>query len=744
MRETESLREYIKLRTEPETLQEHQYYRKLPGEARHRWFYQEFGNYVGFFLALILFTVHHTGAIIFFTLSWLCNKRKLYTTAGKLKKPRHVGTRAHYEELQLVPTKDLRAEVYAVTQITPRDDNYIPCETMDSIEKLIRETSFYSMATSVAKSMQFDQTPVPVEGVLPFNKIGFAGPYGERIVERGRPIRDALPGETTPIIFDIDEIPFSVIGQNGFAGLVELDMRYAILSSIIYIVQCQDFHEFRPFSEEELSKIKTVHDITDEIALRMWNNYIWESNHIPEVHNYSMLHITYNLAARDFTKEIMTIYNATGKIPRQPPNYRPFYFARKFYFNLNATFMEVLSNYIDYTFMLNKTRNRNIHILEMAMDDVIDIFWFTVVLQFRSLKPHPRFYLSSGVHRVLKSMLKRISMMQYKTHKYLEVTRRREGKPNFNLNLDIDDADEVFNIAENYWDVESENTTNICPLTENYICNTNIRVNETVSTPCFCAIVNKDDAKVSLDYFADSVCVSDVELPEHNWITLSINSVVPSKYLLHRDMGPRFVELLVLTLVNVTKLPGHFRSPTLNPVVITRIHCAPSTHTFTIQFTLLTEKYSFETITHDEGLEPNYLLLSPQRFWEEVEAQHTLNDLENIFGVKVAKYGVVKSLSNLTLPNQDMDFIYLEKSDYFQCRLPEVDTRWELLQHVALTTHCPLYHNLFWRHFTVTFTATFGLIFLGVGTMALNCRKYAWMVTFGLMRKFPRLHVTKN
>lgn len=97
-------------------------------------------------------------------------------------------------------------------------------ERAEDLERLIRESTF-----TPQKPHSVEQTPSQVEGVIPFSKIGIPGPHGERIIERSKTIRDPLPNEKPPLVFDIDSIPKEVLGNNGFLEFERLTAKETVI-----------------------------------------------------------------------------------------------------------------------------------------------------------------------------------------------------------------------------------------------------------------------------------------------------------------------------------------------------------------------------------------------------------------------------------------------------------------------------------------------------------------------------------
>uniref|UniRef100_A0AC35FMG1 Uncharacterized protein n=1 Tax=Panagrolaimus sp. PS1159 TaxID=55785 RepID=A0AC35FMG1_9BILA len=80
------------------------------------------------------------------------------------------------------------------------------------------------------KSEQEEKPECVVEGIIPFNLVGICGPYGERIIDRSIPLREPLPEEKPPIVYNIEEIPKHLItDKQGFFGLIELAKKETVI-----------------------------------------------------------------------------------------------------------------------------------------------------------------------------------------------------------------------------------------------------------------------------------------------------------------------------------------------------------------------------------------------------------------------------------------------------------------------------------------------------------------------------------
>ncbi|KAE9555122.1 hypothetical protein FO519_001697 [Halicephalobus sp. NKZ332] len=122
-----------------------------------------------------------------------------------------------------------------------------------------------------------------------------------------------------------------------------------------------------------------------------------------------------------------------------------------------------------------------------ALENPVDVFWFIVLIE-RELLVYDNEQLEVYLMRFF---LKRIAMLNYETHEYIDNLVRKLSKPQYHPITGSKEAieKEIFLQAGDYWETYSDNVTNICPITENYLCNTNLDLDTTEASPCYCAIV---------------------------------------------------------------------------------------------------------------------------------------------------------------------------------------------------------------------------------------------------------------
>ena len=121
----------------------------------------------------------------------------------------------------MIPSRDISQMISLATDYTPVTE---ATERAEDLERLIGESTF-----TLQKPNSVIQISSQVEGVIPFSKIGIPGPHGERIVERSKIIRDPLPDEKPPLIYDIDSIPKEVLGNSGFLEFERLTARETVI-----------------------------------------------------------------------------------------------------------------------------------------------------------------------------------------------------------------------------------------------------------------------------------------------------------------------------------------------------------------------------------------------------------------------------------------------------------------------------------------------------------------------------------
>ena len=130
----------------------------------------------------------------------------------------------YYEELEQLPAHQVQ-QLLEMTQ--------------SKTEETIVDAAEKEFENLLKKGINEQQQPIPkvtkassgiVEGIIPFHLVGIPGPYGERIIDRAKPLREPLPGEKAPIVFDIDELPEHLVAeQQGFFGLVTLAKKETVI-----------------------------------------------------------------------------------------------------------------------------------------------------------------------------------------------------------------------------------------------------------------------------------------------------------------------------------------------------------------------------------------------------------------------------------------------------------------------------------------------------------------------------------
>uniref|UniRef100_A0A914ZBI5 Uncharacterized protein n=1 Tax=Panagrolaimus superbus TaxID=310955 RepID=A0A914ZBI5_9BILA len=452
-----------------------------------------------------------------------------------------------------------------------------------------------------------------VEGIIPFKYVGICGPYGERIVDRAIPLRDPLPNEKPPIVYDIEEIPKHLIAdKQGFFGLIEL-------------------------AKKEIVIIKT--DRTADGHLKgYYGGRITENIYYPlEIHD-NMVHMGYKHLFKQWNQSIFDFYEKYHFLPRVPEHRKQPQYLKYRYFDPNKTFYENLDFFLIDTFFQRESRNGADVLL---IKDLSEVFWTAVLLERRILI-YTFHNETIEFKRKLQiySFVKRMTIFYYPAHREADRYFDRYGKPQINLLPEImPPVHDIYIPAEDFFELYEYNYTNICPITDNYLCNTFVPLHESEGMPCYCALIEPFDTDPRYEW--DEGCIRRSEFVENlQYISLTISSFIPNELVPSNAHGLLFAELITVALVNATILPGAFQPKFLhfNPTVIFRLHCSSLMQEFTIQFGIITRKF---TIADDNIYETDYLFLSPKRFWEEVEDQNTLQYLENM-GIKIVRYGIVR------------------------------------------------------------------------------------------------------
>ena len=221
-------------------------------------------------------------------------------------------------------------------------------------------------------------------------------------------------------------------------------------------------------------------EMPDHVVLQLWENYTsYFKDHFTPTN--SVLHDAFLITLNNWNNSIYQYYFENGSLPRIPDNYRPRYLDSDFH-NSSEPFLDLMARYIQKH--INKlTFNPPYATIESS----IDVFWVIVLLE-REVSNCENSEVD--IYNV-KTFLKRISMATYETHEHLDNLIRKVKKPQYRPMTEPqeDTKDELFLQAREDWEVYSKDTTNICPITENYLCNTNLDLNTTEGYPCYCAII---------------------------------------------------------------------------------------------------------------------------------------------------------------------------------------------------------------------------------------------------------------
>ena len=174
----------------------------------------------------------------------------------------------------------------------------------------------------------------------------------------------------------------------------------------------------------------------------------------------------------------------------------------------------------------------------------------------------------------------------------------------------------------------------------------------------------------------------------------------------------------------------------MNPVVFLRMHCNQLGDRFTVQFLLVTRRF---TKSEDGSIRNDPIYLSPFRLWEEIDTQSIFTNVQEM-GVQVLEYGNVQELISLDEANRDYSPKYITtRDDVSSCRLPESDSKWKIFQFVIFWSDCQALYFAFWEQFFLFFLITcFSCIFLIIIFMLFS-RKYRSIMSFGYVKPFPPL-----
>uniref|UniRef100_A0AC34FC61 Uncharacterized protein n=1 Tax=Panagrolaimus sp. ES5 TaxID=591445 RepID=A0AC34FC61_9BILA len=606
---------------------------------RQKWIYEYYGRIAGLILAIFMAFAHHFFAFAYATIVWYIRRRRDIRYSTKIFAPIPIKNK-YYEELEHI-NFDKATKLMEIMESETKET------FMDEDEKEFNKLITRGITMQLEDDAQNkdenqeqkeEKSECIVEGIIPFKFVGICGPYGERIVDRAIPLREPLPDEKPPIVYDIEEVPKHLItDKQGFFGLIEL-------------------------AKKEIVIIKT--DRTADGHLKGYYG-----GRISEKTHDNMVHMGYKHLFQQWNQSIFDFYEKNHFLPRVPSYRKQPVYLKYRQFDPNKTFYENLDFFLTDTFFHRESRNGADVLL---IQDLSEVFWTAVLLERRMLS-----YTFSDEKIELKrkiqiySFVKRMTIFYYPAHREADRHFDRYGKPRINNLPDIPPPiHDIFVPAEDFFETYEYNYTNICPIADNYLCNTFVPLHESEGTPCYCALIEPFDTDPRYEW--DEGCIRRSEFVENlQYISLTISSFIPNELVPSNAQGLLFSELITVALVNATTLPGAFQPQFLhfNPTVVFRLHCSSLMQEFTIQFGIITRKF---TTADDNDYETDYLYLSPKRFWEEVEDQNTLQFLENM-GINIIRYGIVDNLTDINEPNMESSYQY--PKDY--------ESEEQLLQHIS-------------------------------------------------------------
>lgn len=237
----------------------------------------------------------------------------------------------------------------------------------------------------------------------------------------------------------------------------------------------------------DLESIRVPSNISDETALKLWNDYINIFDEFLAPPKETFMQSIYLEKVREWNNTIYDIYNQTGKLPRLKHHYRPGWL----YYTLHKRPDHVLDlaaeDLEERPYQLGRS------VIDAAVEHLYDIFWRVVLLE-RFLITSTK--IRSSMVRSMRQWLKKVIGMQYNTRvlvdaKFAEISRPKgyvESREKFKNIIDV--PQEIPLSAGDFWEEFPENFINICPIINNHVCNTLIELKKSEGAPCWCAIVN--------------------------------------------------------------------------------------------------------------------------------------------------------------------------------------------------------------------------------------------------------------
>uniref|UniRef100_A0AC35FMA9 Uncharacterized protein n=1 Tax=Panagrolaimus sp. PS1159 TaxID=55785 RepID=A0AC35FMA9_9BILA len=446
-----------------------------------------------------------------------------------------------------------------------------------------------------------------------------------------------------------------------------------------------------------------------------------------------MVHAGYKYLLQQWNQSIYEFYEKYHFLPRVPEYRKRPHYLKTRYYNANKTYYENLDLFIKKYFfdIPDSGMGRDVFLIK----DLSEVFW-TAVLSERRLMFYTFYNSAEEIKRKkqIYSFLKRMTIFYYPAHRESDRHFDRYGKPRINHLTDITPPDhDIFLPAEDFFDMYEYNYTNICPITDNYLCNTFVPLYESEGMPCYCALIEPFDTDPRYEW--DEGCIRHpIFIDNIQYISLTISSFIPNELVPSNAYGLLFSELITVALVNATILPGAFQPKFLhvNPTVVFRLHCSSLMQEFTIQFGIITRKF---TTADDNDYETDYLFLSPKRFWEEVEDQNTLQYLDEM-GIKIIRYGIVDNLTDLNEPNMESPYQYPRDHETFdECPLPNTKSKFDIFHFVVFENNCSHLYSSFWKSMLLTWFLTFGGLYLLIAAFATYFKKYRWIISFGRFKR---------
>lgn len=263
---------------------------------------------------------------------------------------------------------------------------------------------------------------------------------------------------------------------------------------LLVSIQCFPTQYPRPpfthFTERDKHRLSDVNKIPEDLALKLWDNYHYSSDdyYLPELHN-NMVHLGYKSVLDHWNKTIQGFYSKHGRLPKVSKEHEmPHYLLTEFY-NENQTFYENLDTLFTKLFFEKDEYRMGTDVF--LFTDVAEVLWIAVMLERRIL--FHTFYNSTVEvknKRKIYSVIKRMALFYYPTHREADKAFDAHGKPRpWEFKEYHATEDDIYLPAEDFFEIYENNFTNICPITENYLCNTFFPLYETEGMPCYCAVV---------------------------------------------------------------------------------------------------------------------------------------------------------------------------------------------------------------------------------------------------------------